>query len=223
MKSTGVVCLFATALIGWAVRAEELPGVDQLIARAPHGQAPPTIVLRGRCEASNPEETGAFEIWISSPRVALNLSDGSVRTAFDGQQLWRRQAGLPPAMLPPGPLVNAVAIFDPARRLHWKELYPKIAVLRREPINERPALVVETEPRATRFYIDDQSGHLLRADILPGLTFEMSDYREVDGWPIPFQVVQKTPRGDVYTFHIAKAEHSAIDEAVFAPPKPEAR
>ena len=63
---------------------------------------------------------------------------------------------------------------------------------------------------------------LLRADVLPGLTFEMSDYREVDGWPLPFQVVQKTPR-DVYTFHVSKAERAAIDEAVFALPKPEAR
>jgi hypothetical protein len=96
-------------------------------------------------------------------------------------------------------------------------------VLRRETIDGRAALVVETEPGATRFYIEEQSGRLLRADILPGLTFEMSDYREVDGWPIPFQVVQKTPRGDVYAFQVAKAEHAAIDEAVFAPPKPEAR
>ncbi len=220
MKSTGVVCLFAAAL---AASAQESPSVDQLIARVRHGQAPPNMVLRGRCESSNPEESGPFEIWISSPRVALNLGNGSLKSAFDGKQLWRLQAGMAPTTLPPA-LVNAVAIFDPARRLHWKELYPKVAVVGRESIHDRAAFIVQTEPGGTRFYIDAQTGLPLRADVLPGLTFELSDYREVDGWPVPFEVVEKTPQGDIYTFRVAKAENAAsIDDAVFTPPKPEAK
>jgi hypothetical protein len=90
--------------------------------------------------------------------------------------------------------VNAVAIFDPARRLHWKELYPKIGVVGRESINGRTAFVVETEPGGTWFYIDGQSGLLPRAEVLPGLTF-----------------------------HVAKAEHATTDEMVFAPPRSEVR
>ena len=146
MKSTGVVCLVAIALLQFTVTAQELPRIDQLLAQARHGEAPPKMALRGRCEASNPEESGPFEIWISSPRVAINLGAGNLRSGFDGKQLWRMQAGLPPAVMPTGPLVNAVAIFDPARRLHWKELYPNIAVVGREDVNGRPLLLWRPGP-----------------------------------------------------------------------------
>ena len=59
---------------------------------------------------------------------------------------------------------------------------------------------------------------------MPGLTFDMSDYRRVSGWSIPFHIVQRTPQGLVYTFRVANtAALQAIDDSRFAPPQQEAR
>ena len=208
--------------------AQELPTVDQVIEqrgaaerRQPAGKGL-VLLLKGNLETSNSQESGAFEIHISSPRVAMDLSDGALRSGFDGKELWRRQRGQPAVVLPGGPLLEAIAVFDPVRRLRWREIFPKIAVVRRQQLGGQDAFVLETEPGASgtlRFFIDAESGDLARAELMPGLTFDMFEYRSVSGWRIPFRVVQTSPQGSVYTFRADKAvAMDAIDDAVFSKP-----
>lgn len=218
--------LFAGNLMG--AFAQEFPNVDQVIDQrggAEWRQASrnrPVLLLQGNLEASNPEENGAFEIRISSPRVAINLSDGALRSGFDGKALWRQQRGQPVIALPGGPLQEAVSVFDPARRLRWREIYPKIAVVRRQQLSRRDAWVLETDPGTAgtiRFFVDVESGDLARAEILPGISFDMSDYRVASGWRIPFRIVQTSPQGSVYTFRIEKtAALDVIEDATFSKP-----
>jgi hypothetical protein len=223
-----VFVLSISVSAGAVLCAQELPGVDQVIGqrgvgeRGQHAGKGAALLLKGNIEASNPEESGPFEIYIRSPRVAINLSDGALRSGFDGKQLWRSQRGQPTVALPAGPLLEAVAVFDPARRFHWRESFPRIAVVRRQQISDRDAFVLETEPGAPgalRFFIDVGSGDLARAELLPGLTFDMSEYRTVSGWRIPFRIVQTLPQGSVYTFRADKAmAMDVIDDAVFSTP-----
>jgi hypothetical protein len=176
-----ILWLCTTALIGANLSAQELPSVDHVISHegsaksAQAARKKPVLVLKGQCESSNSEESGPFEIWISSPRVAMSLNDGDLRTGFDGKQLWRIQRGQPVLKLPAGPLTEAIAILDPARRLRWKELYPKIAVVRQQRLGGRTAFVLETEAGGSatgRFYIDSRDGNLIRAEVMPGLAFD---------------------------------------------------
>jgi hypothetical protein len=216
MFASRIIIAFAcVALIG-----QELPSVDKAISQT--AAKIPRMRIEGQCESSNPEESGPFEIWIDSPKVAMSLKGGDLRTGFDGNQLWRQQRGQAAIKLPRGPLTEAIAIFDPARRLRWKELHPKIAVVRRENLGGRTVFVLETEPGApntSRFYIDSENGDLIRAEVLPGLTFEMSGHRKVNGWPMPFEIVQTTPPGTVYSFRVTKANAvDTIDDGIFSVP-----
>jgi hypothetical protein len=216
MFASRIIIAFASvALIGL-----ELPSVDKVISQTTVNI--PRMRIEGQCESSNPEESGPFEIWINSPKIAISLKRGDLRTGFDGNQLWRQQRGQPAIKLPLGPLTEAIAIFDPARRLRWKELHLKIAVVRREKLGGRTAFVLETDPGApstARFYIDTENGDLIRAKVLPGLTFEMSGHRKLNGWPMPFEIVQTTPPGTVYNFRVSKANAvDTIDDGIFSVP-----
>ena len=217
-----VMLLSVVALAVSGLAAQNLPTIDQVLSG--HGKPPGKgrlLLLQGHCDASNLEESGPFELRVASPRIAMDLNRSSLKTGFDGKQLWRQEAGQPAVGLPAGPLIEAIAIFDPDRRRRWKELYPRIAVVRDEKLGNRTVLVLETEPGAKstmRFYVDPQESDLLRAETMPGLNFEMSDYRDVGGWRIPFHIVQSTP-GGVYTFHVEKGEAvQAMDDSFFAMP-----
>jgi hypothetical protein len=219
--------LSTAALFGLALFAQELPRVDQIIGRNRGTAKAPSLRLQGHIASSNPEESGPFDIWISSPRIAINLNTGDLKMGFDGKQFWRLQSGGPVLTLPGGPITEVVAIFDPARRLRWKELHPKIAVVRRQKLGDRTAFVLETQPGdpdTLRFYIDDQSGDLIRAEVKPGLALDLSDYRNINGWLIPFHIVQTTPEGSDYTYHVIKGDAvDAIDDALFVVPRSENR
>lgn len=82
--------------------------------------------------------------------------------------------------------------------------------------------MIETDPGAAatiRFFVEVESGDIARAEILPGLSFEMSGYRVVSGWRIPFRIVQTSPQRSVYTFRIEKtAGLEAIEDSLFAKP-----
>jgi hypothetical protein len=219
--------LSSAAVFGLVLFAQELPSVDKIIARNRGTAKTMNLRLQGNLVSSNAEESGPFEIWISSPRIALNLNAGDLKMGFDGKQFWRLQRGEPLVTLPGGPITEVVAIFDPARRLRWKELHPKIDVVRRQKLGDRTAFVLETLPGAPdtlRFYIDDGSGDLVRAELMPGLALELSNYRNINGWPIPFHIVQTTRDGSEYTYNVIKCDAiDAIDDALFVVPRSESR
>lgn len=229
MRSRKVSLLWALTLIAAAVAsAQELPSVDRVLSlqrgssseRVPKGAA--SFILKGNCDASNTRESGPFQIWVSDPRITMSLNDGDLKTGFDGKQLWRLERGRASVILPGGPLTEALAIFDPARRLNWTQIYPRIRVLREQEIGRRSAFVLETEPGApgtSRFFIDKENGDLLRAEILPGLTFDLSDFHNLSGWSVPFHIVETTPRGDVYAFQVTSGDAvKELDGALFAAP-----
>lgn len=219
-------------LAGLAMQAlaqPALPTIDELIernVRALGGRAAleraGTLVFTGRCEASNPEESGPVEIAIRSPKVAFRLGkNAGLRMWFDGDQVWRSEGGAAAQKLPTRQFASVVAVFDEARVLHWKETFPAIEPVRITAVDGREAYLLEAQPgqpSTERIYLDRESARVIRAEVLPGLAFTFSDYRPVDGLQVPFHMQQTTPAGDVYKFEFDEVRRTGDnDDSRFRP------
>ena len=67
-------------------------------------------------------------------------------------------------------------------------------------------------------FIDRQSGLLVRDELMPGLVFTFSDYREIQGVQVPFSIKQTGPASASYTYSIQKASRIATtDDSRFKP------
>jgi hypothetical protein len=97
------IAIFLLAVVACAsprlADASDLPRVDQIIDRhikAIGGLDALTrlgaIALTGRCESTDPDESGPIEILVKTPRVAYNLNGGSLRMGFNGESVWRAAA-----------------------------------------------------------------------------------------------------------------------------------
>jgi hypothetical protein len=114
--------------------------------------------------------------------------------------------------------------------LTYKERGIAAQLTGKEKVGERDAFVVVFEPpsgSAVRSYIDAETylplKTALKLDVpqlgqMVELTTELSDYREVDGLKLPFEL-HVTSVVQNYTITITKAEHNIpIDEALFSKP-----
>jgi hypothetical protein len=224
LAAVGLVAGLSPALFA----QPNLPTIDELIAlnvrslggRAAVGRAG-TLVFRGASQSTNPEEDGPVEIAVRSPKVAFRLGGDGLRMWFDGESAWRAERGSTPQKLPGKQFVSVVAVFDQARVLHWKELYPEIKPVAVRSLDGRQVYVIETrpgQPGTERIFLERDSGRVVRVEVLPNLTFTLSDYRGVDGLQVPFRIQQTTPANITYNFSFDEVKRTLeADDPRFLP------
>ena len=119
--------------------------------------------------------------------------------------------------------------FFPTPFLDYKERGSKLELLGKEKVGERDAYMLNVTPTTgppSRVYIDAQSFLPVKSVAkvtLPEVgdveqTTELSDFREVDGVQVPFQV-KGSSSVQSFTISVSKVEHNAkIDETLFGKP-----
>ena len=179
------------------------------------------LVLKGTLGSTAAEENGqSLEISVADPKVYVRIGDGSLQMGFNGETVWRHARSEQLQQHKGRQMAELVTVFNPARALSWKEWYPALALKGTDSIGDRRAYVLEAgTPNHERLFIDQQSGLLLRDEVMPGVTFTFSDYRSVDGVQVPFKVEQTTASGGLaYTYRIESAAPiSKVDDSRFDP------
>lgn len=186
---------------------------------------------RGTILIEGPNITGTIELF-QKPDKSLQVVDlagiGLTREGFDGTVGWTEdpQNGIQ--------LKSGVELADAKRgavmprELKMKQLYPKLTVTGREPVDGRPAIVVDAVPAEgtpARFYFDEASGAFVRQvgnRMTPQGPIEVDtiygDLRAVDGVKRPFLIRQRTPIFiAVLTFTEIK-QNVPVDDAMFKKP-----
>lgn len=206
---------------------DSLPSLDQVTERhikALGGHSAleqlGTVILTGDCESTEKQESGPVEILIKTPKVTFDLGGGSLRMGFNGEVVWRHAAaeGLQKNTREHA---EVVTVFDPMRVLRWKEWYPEMAIKGMGKAGDKETYVLEThpgKPGTERLFIDQQSGFLIRDEVMPNVVFTFSDYRAFDGIQMAFAIQQDTPAGVTYTYRFKEAKRLAtVDESRFEP------
>ncbi|HKR33128.1 MAG TPA: hypothetical protein VJT08_21795 [Terriglobales bacterium] len=80
------------------------------------------------------------------------LNDGDLLMGVNQDTFWRHPRHGEILKVPASKIAETVAIFDPARVLHWKERFPSIAIMGTQQIDGHDTYVVETNcASAVRF------------------------------------------------------------------------
>jgi hypothetical protein len=117
------ICMLAAVAFGspWSADAADLPTVDQVIERhikAIGGREALTklgaIALTGRCESTDPEESGPIEILLKTPSVAYNLNGGGLRMGFNGDSVWQAAPREGLQQRQGRQFAELVTVFDPS-------------------------------------------------------------------------------------------------------------
>ena len=210
------------------IRADNLPSIDDVIAKYINAAGGRELLakswalnLRGTLESSNDEESGSLELVASGPRFFMQVNDGAVMMGVNESVFWRHERDREILKAPVSTIAETVAIFDPARALHWKERHPQIAVTGMQTVDNQEVYVIESkpgDPAAERLLIDRHSGLIVRDEVTQKHeTFTFGDFRSVDGVKIPFLVQQTTPMM-TYVYRFSEARHVAkVDESLFEP------
>ncbi|HEX8652383.1 MAG TPA: c-type cytochrome [Pyrinomonadaceae bacterium] len=186
--------------------AAQLPTVDQVLSRyveALGGRAAleklKTRVMKGS-QIRFDGTASPLEIYQAAPNklvAIVTTANGVVASGFNGTVGWSRnprgQRELSGEQLTQ---MKRTAEFYSGLRL--KELYPKMTLEGKEKVGDREAYVIRTqvsEKRVEKLYFDTQTGLLIRnlgldetiLGYIPDQE-DFSDYREVDGVKLPFNI-----------------------------------
>jgi photosynthetic reaction center cytochrome c subunit len=170
--------------------------------------------------------TAPMEVYVKAPDkmlMIMHTPDGGATIGCNGNNVWQSsQSGLRRAE-------GAEALFLSHQAQSFagtdlRQQYKKLEVVGRAKLDDREALVIETDS-ADRFYFDAASGLLLRQDVEmdgpQGKTqsfIEFSDYREVDGLRIPFNRKWTRP-GFSFTQKFDEVKHNMeIEDSRFEKP-----
>jgi hypothetical protein len=175
---------------------------------------------------------GTVEFYAKAPNKRLEIATiqgiGEIKKGYDGQAGWsqdpfqgtRDMDGVELASFKRQAVFNA--------ELKWRELYEKAELVGTNKVGDRDAYVVRLTPSVgkpiTQYY-DTQTFLLVRMDLvqegpqgtIPVETY-LSEYRDVDGVKLPFQLTEKTPIGEA-TLKVTEVKNNIpIDDAKFAKP-----
>jgi len=202
-----------------------------------------TRAMVGTITVSTPqgELSGPVEIYAQAPNksrtlVKLDLSalgaglmtvdqrfDGTTGYVLDSLQGNRDITG--------NQLENLKNSAFPAPLLNYKERGVVVELGGKEAVGDRQALVLTIQPKsgsATRLFVDAETYLPLKTVIkvdLPQVgeleqTTEFRDYRDVDGFKVPFEV-RASSAVQSSSIVLAKVEHNTkIDESLFSKPNP---
>jgi zinc protease len=241
----GAVCWLAAWVGTMAAAAAQnppaaaTPSVDEILAKyvkAVGGKEAfeklNSRVCKGTFELEQMNVEATEEIDQKAPNKLVSITDipnfGVVRSGFDGTSGWKEnpQTGMQDVT---GELLAQMkrgAEFY--HEIKLKELYGSMTVKGKESVNGHDAWVVEAVPTDSKpemLYFDADSGLVVRAT---GQTegpngpvdvdTTLSDYREVDGVKLPFEI--HTERSDfTFTIKWTEVKHNVpVDDAKFAKP-----
>ena len=146
--------------------------------------------------------------WITT----LQVSKGTEQNGFDGRVGWKQNSDriekddrMSRSWL--GYLLN------PQGPLYIREYFPGMILETQEIFGGRSVYLVKNKTQNV-LYFDAETGLLTRI----GLTWELQDYREVDGVKFPFRIATSRKGGESY-FAFDKIEHNVpVDDMQFAIP-----
>lgn len=147
-----------------------------------------------------------MEIFTQSPSrraVVRHNPEGDSVTVFDGQAAWFSAPGVPPREMHGADVDIAALDADLQFPLHIQKYYPELRVEYPEKIGERLSyllLCTKKGQPAAKFYFDAQSALLVRLVRYKESTLgldpqqvDYSDYRDVNGTQLPFQITVSDP------------------------------
>ncbi len=175
--------------------------------------------------------SGSVEIHEKAPNsmlAVITLGGAVFEQGFDGTTAWSDdpQNGL--RVLSGAELDDAKREADFYHPLDLKKLYSRMTVTGTEKVNDRDAYVVEASTGAgdpDKMYFDTESWLLVRAinhrntpDGVKAFTAEVSDYKDVDGVKLPFQVQQSSAES-AFTIKFTEIQHNLqLADGQFAKP-----
>ena len=187
--------------------------------------------FQGTLEIPSMAVKGPLDYYAKAPNKLATVvaieGYGEERSGFDGRIAW--------ADNPQGSRLLEGASLERARReavfnpeLKWRELYPKVDLLRRDKVGDREVYVIQLAPASGRpmiAYYDTETFLTLRQDSEtdtqdgPAMAQNyLTDYREVDGVKTPFSIRRVRPDIEL-RIQISKQENNVpIDDAKFARP-----
>lgn len=223
-----------------ATPSAPLPTADQIVDKyeqAAGGKAAwdklTSRVEKGTFEMEQMEGGGTQEIYQKAPNKQLFVTDvpsfGVVERGFNGTAGWQDnpQTGLVDVTGDELAAMRRQADFYGP--LDLKSLYPKLTVKGKESVGGHDAYIVEATPAEgapVTMDFDTTSGLLVRAETVAdtpmgksNVETTLSDYREVDGVQLPFQIHQDMG-GFAFTIKLTDVKHNvSIDDAKFDKPK----
>jgi zinc protease len=185
--------------------------------------------------------TGSIETWNQAPHKArtltkldltvLGLGQAVVDQRFDGESGYVLDSIQGNHDITGTQLDSMKNGSFPSPFLNYKEMGASIELSGKEKVGERDAYLLISKPKAgtaVRAYIDAESYLPIRTIVkvpVPQLgtdldqVIEFSDFRDVDGIKIPFQIKQSSPLQTI-NISLTKVEHNKeIDPAMFSKPK----
>jgi hypothetical protein len=189
-------------------------------------------VVKGQMELGAQGMRGSLEIYSKAPNKRLTITKidgmGEMSQGFDGTTAWAKdpQGNVREIAGPQLAVVLRESQFN--SDLRWKELYEKVETQGKGKIDGKDAWVVKITPKAgapmVRYY-DAETFLLLRSDMTVNgpqgeftLKTSVSDYREIDGVKVPFQLTQGLPMGTM-GMRVSEIKNNVpIDDAMFAKP-----
>jgi hypothetical protein len=174
----------------------------------------------------------SMEIYQKAPNKRLMVTTipgfGEMKTGFDGQVAWSQTPNQEPKELegPQAANTKREAVFN--ADLHWRETYSKLELGEMEKSGDREFYVIKATPKegqartlyydAKTFLLDHTEGVVESPQGSVSVKAYMSDYRDVDGLKVPFEMKQALPNTDL-TFKLAEIKYNVeIDDTKFAKP-----
>jgi len=230
----------ALAVAGWAQEAKkpELTA-EQVIEKSIEAtggrkaiEKVTSTVAKATLEIGPQRVPATLELYAKAPDKRLVITNlegfGEVRQGCDGKGAWAQDPIRGLRVLEGAELADAQleAIFN--AELKWRELYPKVELTGKEKVGERDAYVIRFTPTSGRpvtRYFDAQNFLWLRyvatRDTPQGpmeIQVDSSDYRDVDGIKVPFQMKQIMPAAEILVTLTEIKNNVPIDDAKFAKP-----
>lgn len=191
-------------------------------------------VMKGEMEMGAQGLRGSIEVYSKAPNKRLTVTRveglGEIRQCFNGKEGWRKdQNGAVTDITGP-----QLALLEREATMHaelqWKQIYEKVELAGKGKVENREVWVLKITPKAglpmVRYY-DADSFLLLRSDITistggreTALKTFLSDYRDVDGIRLPFQITQQVPMGTIGTRITEVNFNVPVDDALFVKPEP---
>jgi len=190
-----------------------------------------SLSARGTIEVPDASIRGDIEAFQKAPNMSMSritlAGVGQQADGFDGTTGWasdmngvRVKEGLE--------LVEARRSATFGREIKLKEIYPKMTVSGREPVDGKDAYVVDavpTEGTPAKLYFDVASGLLVRQIVTrqtPAGPMQVDigfdDFRVVEGVKRPFRIRQSTSMYTAYMQYTELKANAPIDDAVFKKP-----
>jgi outer membrane lipoprotein-sorting protein len=217
---------------------EEMPTVDQIIdkyVKAIGGkeamQKITSRVAKGTFEMEQMGGDSTTEIYQKAPNKEYSITaspQGDFKRGFNGTAGWQDNPMVGLVDVTGGQLTDMKRGADFYRDIKLKELYSKRTLKGKESVNGHDAYVVELTPdegSAETWYFDTDSGLAVRMQTsmetdngTMDVDSSLSDYREVDGVKVPFNIHQSLGQFEFTIKFNDVKQNVPIDDKIFDKP-----